>query len=57
MRSKERKDSIMDKFTVTTGNKDTTELNRLTRAIALHDIWNRQYHNTVKYVSKAQEFR
>lgn len=37
----------MNKFTVTTGNKDTVELNRLTRAIALHDIWNRQYHNTV----------
>lgn len=37
----------MDKFTVTTGNKDTTELNRLTRVIALHDMWNRQYHNTV----------
>lgn len=37
----------MDKFTITTGNKDTAELNRLTRAIALHDIWNRQYHNTV----------
>lgn len=37
----------MDNFTVTTGNKDTAELNRLTRAIALHDIWNRQYHNTV----------
>lgn len=37
----------MDKFTVTTGNKDTAELNGLTRVIALHDIWNRQYHNTV----------
>lgn len=37
----------MDKFTVTIGNKDTAELSRLTRAIALHDIWNRQYHNTV----------
>ena len=37
----------MDKFTVTIGNKDTAELNRLTRAIALHDVWNRQYHNTV----------
>ena len=37
----------MDNFTVTTGNKDTAELNGLTRAIALHDIWNRQYHNTV----------
>lgn len=37
----------MDKFTVTTGNKDTAELNRLTRTIKLHDMWNRQYHNTV----------
>ena len=37
----------MDKFTVTTGNKDTAELNRLTRTIKLHDIWNRQYHSTV----------
>ena len=31
----------MNKFTVTTGNKDTAELNRLTRMIALHDMWNR----------------
>ena len=46
MRSKERNDN-MDKFTVETGNKDSTELNRLTRVIALHDMWNRQYHNTV----------
>ena len=37
----------MNKFTVTTGNKDTAELERLTRVIALHDIWNRHYHNTV----------
>lgn len=37
----------MDKFTVETGNKDTAELNRLTRTIKLHDMWNRQYHNTV----------
>lgn len=37
----------MDKFTVETGNKDTAELNRLTRVIALHDTWNRQYHSTV----------
>ena len=37
----------MDKFTVETGNKDTAELNRLTRVIALYDMWNRQYHNTV----------
>jgi len=37
----------MDKFTVETGNKDTAELERLTRMIALNDMWNRQYHNTV----------
>lgn len=37
----------MDNFTVTTGNKDIAELSRLTRAIMLHDMWNRQYHNTV----------
>ena len=37
----------MNKFTVTTGSKDIAELNRLTRTIKLHDIWNRQYHNTV----------
>lgn len=37
----------MDKFTVTAGNKDTAELNRLTRVITLHDLWSRQYHNTV----------
>lgn len=37
----------MDKFTVETENKNTTELNRLARMIALHDMWNRQYHNTV----------
>ena len=49
MRSKEKNDN-MDKFTVETGNKDTTELNRLTRTIKLHDIWNRQYHNTVSSI-------
>lgn len=37
----------MDKFTITAGNKDTAELNRLTRIILLYDMWNRQYHNTV----------
>lgn len=37
----------MDKFTVEIGNKDTSELNRLTGLIALHDIWSRQYHSTV----------
>ena len=38
---------MSNKFTVTAGNKDTAEPNRLTKVIALHDIWNRQYHNTV----------
>lgn len=42
----------MNKFTVETGNKDTAELNRLTRMIALHDMWNRQYHNTVNSIFK-----
>ena len=37
----------MDNFTVTTGNKDTAELNKFTRVIMLHDMWNRQYHNAV----------
>lgn len=37
----------MNKFIVTAGNKDTAELKRLTRLIALHDIWNRQYHSIV----------
>lgn len=47
----------MDKFTVETGNKDTAELNRLTRVIALHDMWNRQYHNTVKQSGRLKESR
>lgn len=34
-------------FTVTTGNKNETELKELTRLIALHDMWCRQYHNAV----------
>ena len=37
----------MDKYTITTGNKDTAKLHRVIRAIMLHDMWNRQYHNTV----------
>lgn len=44
---------MSNKFTVTTGNKDTAELKRLTRVIALHDIWNRQYHNTVSSMFKS----
>lgn len=44
---KEENIYYMDKFTVEIGNKDISELNRLTRLIALHDIWSRQYHNTV----------
>ena len=42
----------MDKFTVTIGNKDTAELNRFTRVIALRDMWNRQYHNTLSSLSE-----
>ena len=38
----------MDKFTVTTGNK----VNRFTRVIALRDMWNRQYHNTLSRLSE-----
>lgn len=34
-------------FTVTTGNKNETELKELTRLLKLHDLWCRQYHNTV----------
>lgn len=37
----------MNTFTVTTGNKKETELKELTRLIALHDMWCRQYHNAV----------
>ena len=44
----------MDKFTVETGNKDTAELNRLTRVIALHDMWKRQYRNTVSSILEKQ---
>lgn len=40
----------MDKFTVTTGSKEIAELNRLTRVIALHDLWNRQYHSMVSSI-------
>lgn len=46
---------MSNKFTVETGNKDTAELNRLTRVIALHDMWNRQYHNTVIRMEKSQK--
>lgn len=53
MRSKERNDN-MDKFTVETGNKDTAELSRLTRVIALHDMWKRQYRNTVSSILEKQ---
>lgn len=37
----------MNEFTVTAGNKNETELAELTRLIVLHDMWCRQYHNTV----------
>ena len=38
---------FMNEFTVTAGNKNETELKELTRLIKLHDLWCRQYHNTV----------
>lgn len=37
----------MNSFTVTTGNKKETELKEFTRLFALHDMWCRQYYNTV----------
>lgn len=40
----------MNTFTVTTGNKKETELAEITRLIALHDMWCRQYHNAVTSV-------
>lgn len=45
---KEENIYYMDKFTVTTGNK----VNRFTRVIALRDMWNRQYHNTLSSLSE-----
>lgn len=38
---------FMNTFTVTTGNKKETELKEFTRLFALHDMWCRQYYNTV----------
>lgn len=38
---------FMNTFTVTTGNKKETELKEFTRLFALHDLWCRQYYNTV----------
>ena len=40
----------MNTFTVTAGNKKETELAEITRLIALHDMWCRQYHNAVTSV-------
>ena len=37
----------MNEFTVTTGNKNETELKELTKQIALYDILCRQYHNAI----------
>lgn len=45
---------MSNKFTVTTRNKDTAELSRLTRVIALHDMWKRQYRNTVSSILEKQ---
>ena len=38
---------MSNKFTVIKGNSDTTDTNRIMRAIAIHDCWERQYHNSV----------
>lgn len=38
---------MSSKFTVIKGNSDTTDTNRIMRAIAIHDCWERQYHNSV----------
>lgn len=39
-----------NKFTVIKGNADTDDTNRIMRTIALHDCWERQYHNSVLQV-------
>lgn len=36
-----------DNFSVIKGNVDTADTNRIMRTIALHDCWERQYHNSV----------
>ncbi len=36
-----------DNFTVIKGNADTVDTNRIMRTIAIHDCWERQYHNSV----------
>ena len=38
---------MSDKFTVIKGNSDTTDTNGIMRTIALHDCWERQYHDSV----------
>lgn len=41
----------MNDFTVMTGNKDMTDLSRLTRLIVLQDLWEKQYRSTIKRAS------
>ena len=36
-----------NKFTVIQGNADIENSNRIMRTIALHDCWQRQYHNAI----------
>ena len=36
-----------DNFLVIKGNADTVDTNRIMRTIAIHDCWERQYHNSV----------
>lgn len=38
---------MSNKFTVIKGNADTVDTNRIMRTIAIHDCWQRQYHNLV----------
>lgn len=38
---------MSDNFRVIKGNADTVNTNRIMRTIALHDCWERQYHNSV----------
>ena len=35
------------KFTVIKGEADKVDTNRIMRTIALHDCWQRQYHNAI----------
>ena len=38
---------MSNKFTVIKGNADIENSNRIMRTIALHDCWQRQYHDAI----------